>query len=217
MAVLIRRAWFGHLAQLLPFAWRMQPWALAKALQPAQEGGLPHSLSPAALPVSELDFFESLFQRYEAALVGFLWRMLHEEQAAYDLGQETFLRAWQHRTALMAHPNPKAWLFRVAANLALNHTRHHSIMRQTLTPIDDVVLPETPDPASVITERDQIWEVLSELPPRWRALLILREVYQFSGTEVATILGMSRVAAKQALVRTRRQFRQRYLRKEQES
>jgi RNA polymerase sigma-70 factor, ECF subfamily len=218
MAVLIPRAWFHHIAQSLPVAWRPRPWALAKALQPDQEGLLQPALSSSALPMSELDFFEGLFQRYEAALVGFLWRMSHDEQAAHDLGQETFLRAWENRATLMSHPNPKAWLFRVATNLALNHARHHTIVRQTLTPIiDDVALPETQDPASAITERDQVWEVLSELPPRSRALLILREVYQFSGTEAAAMLGMSSVAAKATLVRSRRQFRQSYLRKEQES
>src|SRR5579883_2153372 len=47
-------------------------------------------------PTTEVAAFEELVHRYERLVLNYLWRMTGEEQSAYDLTQETFLRAWQH-------------------------------------------------------------------------------------------------------------------------
>jgi DNA-directed RNA polymerase specialized sigma24 family protein len=70
--------------------------------------------------------FEDFFTRHQQDIFGYLWRITGEEQAAYDLCQETFLRAWQQFDTVSTYERPGAWLFRVATNLAINHQRHHA-------------------------------------------------------------------------------------------
>src|SRR5579884_1395592 len=59
-----------------------------------------------------VEAFEQFFREYEPRISGYLWRMT-DEQTAYDLSQETFLRAWQHFADVCTYPAPASWLFRV--------------------------------------------------------------------------------------------------------
>src|SRR5262249_40372196 len=71
----------------------------------------------------ERESFEAFFQARHRAIFAYLWRMTCEEEAANDLCQETFLRAWRQFERLRRYDRPDAWLLRVATNLALNHLR----------------------------------------------------------------------------------------------
>jgi DNA-directed RNA polymerase specialized sigma24 family protein len=73
--------------------------------------------------------------------------------------------------------------------------------------------PGASDPSHRFGERDLVREVLLQLPARSRALLVLREVYGYSGAEAATALGLSEEAARVALWRAREHFRAAYQRK----
>src|SRR4051812_1776109 len=99
-------------------AWRMLLFA-AEARTPDESEMAPIATSAELL----LGDFEAFFARHEREVVGYLWRMTGDEQAARDLTQETFLRAWQRFDQLRGFDQPKAWLFRVATHLALNHLR----------------------------------------------------------------------------------------------
>lgn len=68
--------------------------------------------------------FDTLFERCERQVYGYLYRVLGDRQVAADLCQETFLRAWRHRERVAEYSEPLGWLLRVATNLALNHRRH---------------------------------------------------------------------------------------------
>src|SRR5215831_17801211 len=83
--------------------------------------------------------FEALCARYGAPLRGHLLRMLRDAEAAEDILQETLLRLWTHASQWDGRGTPRAWLFRVATNLALNHVR--ALRRRPQQPL---VLP--PDP-----------------------------------------------------------------------
>ena len=164
----------------------------------------------AAQPISET--FEAFFRQFEPRITGYLWRMVNDEGIAADLCQETFLRAWQHFAEVRAAQHASSWLFRVATNLALNEIRRRSSRIGGATPIGDDD-PAGSDPSVRFVERDYVQHILAELPPKQRALLILREVQGIPFDEVGTLLGMSHDAAKMALCRARVQFRDRYLRK----
>lgn len=157
--------------------------------------------------------FEQFFRRYEPQVSGYLWRMLGDEQSAYDLSQDAFLRAWQHFSEVAHHPRPVSWLFRVATNLAINHLRRRAAPIGAATPIEDHD-PAASDPTGHFVERDLVRQTLLTLAPKARALLVLREVYGLSCAEAGQTLGMSPDAAKMALSRAREQFRQHYLRKD---
>ncbi len=159
--------------------------------------------------------FEEFFTTYASRITSYLWRMTGDQQTAFDLSQETFLRAWQHFAQISAYPQPGAWLFRVATNLALNALRRQASPIGTPLVLDDLTDPGRSDPAQRLVEDDHVRQALRVLPPRARALLILREVYGLSCAEVGQVVGLSPIAAKTALFRAREQFRAAYLRQEE--
>jgi RNA polymerase sigma factor (sigma-70 family) len=165
----------------------------------------------------ELRDFEHFFREHEPRVSGYLYRMLGDARVAGDLSQETFFRAWQRFATLRTYDKPSAWLMRVATNLALQQLRrHHSRAAAIGVParLDDRVELSESEPGLLFALRDQVRETLMELPPRARALLVLREVYGLTAAEAATALGMSLGAAKMALCRARAKFRDVYLQKD---
>ncbi|HEY7851026.1 MAG TPA: sigma-70 family RNA polymerase sigma factor [Ktedonobacterales bacterium] len=155
--------------------------------------------------------FEQLIHLHERDVFGYLWRMTGDEQAAYDLSQETFLRAWRHFARVAAYDQPRAWLFRVATRLALNYRRDR---RANPLPVDlmeaDAQRLVAHDPTARLVEREAIEAALLSLPKRMRAALILRDVYGYRSAEIARVLDVSPAAAKMTISRAREQFRAHY-------
>ena len=113
---------------------------------------------------------------------------------AEDLAQDTMSRAFATLGRMgAAPPNPKAWLFRVASNLWLDHVRRP---RPNIEPI-----PSTSNPR--IELRDAAGTLLVQLAPQERAAVVLKDAFDFSLDEVAGILGTTVGAVKAALHRGR--------------
>lgn len=160
---------------------------------------------------SHLESFESFFRHYEQDIFGYLWRMTGEEQAAYDLSQEAFLRAWQCFERIRGYDQPGSWLFRVATNLALNHLSRRRLAARILGPLGSVGSSElATDPTARLADDAQVREILLALPARPRAVLVLHDVYGFSTEEIGDTLGMTLAAVRMALCRARERFRLRY-------
>lgn len=161
--------------------------------------------------------FEAFFRRHEREIFGYLWRMTGDEQTAYDLSQEAFVRAWQHFDRIATYDRPSAWLFRVATNLALTYQRRATAPVGAAQPFSESNDPSVSDPAWRLAESDAVRATLLALTPQQRAALVLREVYGFSCAEVAETLGITVAAAKMTLSRSRDAFRARYTREERQS
>lgn len=156
--------------------------------------------------------FEPFFREHEAAVYACVWRLTGDAQAARDLTQETFVRAWRHFDQAQAYERPLAWLLRIATNLSFSYYRHESTRRAvSTTALADADSPARSDPIRGLAERDLVQRTLLELPANQRAALVLREVYGFSCEEIGAMLGLSRDAVKMALFRGREGFRRRYL------
>lgn len=196
--------WRGEVQRWLQWLWV----ALATSAHTSGSG----QSDPLARP-QDADF-AAFFQRFERDIFTYLWRVTGDEQAAYDLSQETFLRAWQHFAKVSAYDRPRAWLFRIATNLALNYQRGRSTRAGFPALEAETGHPASSDPAWRLAERDLVRQTLLELAPRQRAGLVLREVYGLTCEEVAQALGVSHAAAKMLLCRARKQFRERYRREE---
>ena len=210
-------------------AWRPQRtrwahWAhwthrLAAALRAIHAGEPPGGASGGAAAgdralLARQAQFEAFFRQHERDIFTYLWRLTSSEASAYDLTQETFLRAWQHFDKVAAYERPGGWLFRVATNLALNHLRQSRTPLGAATALDErdhVGSQVGDDPARGVVERDQVRRALMALAPRQRAALVLREVYGLTGDELAAALGISVGAAKTLAWRARDEFRTRYL------
>jgi RNA polymerase sigma factor (sigma-70 family) len=113
--------------------------------------------------------FEAFFARHEREVAGYLWRMTGDEQAARDLTQETFLRAWQRFEQVREYEQPKACLFRVATHLALNHPRDQAAGTKARQVWSQSERATQSDPAIRIVNQDAFFADLLTLSPRDRA------------------------------------------------
>ena len=159
---------------------------------------------------------EAAFEQDRGLLFGVLYRLTGSTADAEDLVQSTFERALERPPADTGRPW-RPWLVRVAVNLGRDHLR-----RRKRRKYDGPWLPapvETPDDElrfgvaePVTTEgRYELMEsvsyafllALEELTPSQRAVLLLRDVFEYSGREAAEALGISEPAARQHLRRAR--------------
>jgi len=159
---------------------------------------------------------------YRAELVSYCYRMLGSYHEAEDLTQETMLRAWKARDRYdPARASVRTWLYRIAANACLSAMEGRA--RRPLpsglgAPSDDPAAPLTPafdipwlqpfpdarfDIEVRADMRLALVAAMQLLPPRQRAVLVLREVLQFSAAEVAAQLGTTVPAVNSALQRAR--------------
>jgi RNA polymerase sigma-70 factor (ECF subfamily) len=148
---------------------------------------------------------------------------------AEDLVQETYLRAWRAHQDYEGRSSLRTWLYRIATNVcltALEHGSRRSLPSGLVAPSDDPARPpgrqrpELPwlqpfpdallDPADIVAARSRIRlafvAALQYLPPRQRAVLILRDVLAWRSAEVAELLDTSTAAVNSALQRARAQL-----------
>jgi len=169
-------------------------------------------------------------EQYRRELTGYCYRMLGSAFEADDAVQETMVRAWRNLDRFEGRSALRSWLYRIATNVCLDMLRGRqrraramdiggprtadSFNFETLpeqawmTPIPDArVVPEDGDPAELAAERETIRlafvAALQHLPPRQRAVLILREVLRWQATEVAELLDTSVASVNSALQRAR--------------
>jgi RNA polymerase sigma-70 factor, ECF subfamily len=162
------------------------------------------------------------FEPYRGELVAYCYRMLGSFHEAEDLVQETMLRAWRARDRYdHTRASLRTWLYRIAANACLNALEGRA--RRPLpsglgAPSDDPAAPLTPaldipwlqpfpdlryDTAVRADIRLALVAALQLLPPRQRAVLVLREVLQFTAAEVAMQLDSTVAAVNSTLQRAR--------------
>lgn len=153
-----------------------------------------------------------LFERYHVELFAYLLRLVNDREMAQDLVQETFLNAWRARRRSGAIQNPRAWLYRIATNLALNAVKRRRRFAWLPWFAVKETLPTHQATADECGTRDAVETALRALPVTYRAPLLLYAQYGFSVAEVAETLGISAGAVKTRLYRARELFRQAYAR-----
>src|SRR3954454_23396379 len=173
---------------------------------------------------------ERELESYRRELTGYCYRMLGSGFEAEDAVQETFVRAWRNFQGFEGRSSLRSWLYRIATNVCLDmlqgpqrrarpmdmgpassaETALGAPLVETtwVMPIaDSAVLPEDGDPAELAAQREALRlafvAALQHLPPRQRAVLILREVLRWQASEVAELLGMTVASVNSALQRAR--------------
>lgn len=175
--------------------------------------------------------FTELVRPYRRELQLHCYRILGSVQDAEDALQESLLAAWQALEGFQGHSSLRAWLYRIATNKSLDSLRA-AVRRPTVTakpagieppeptrlgevawlqPYPDVLLEDLPDTApgpDVVLESREATSLafvtaLQLLPPRQRAVLILRDVLGFRASEVAATLDATQESVTSALKRAR--------------
>jgi RNA polymerase sigma-70 factor (ECF subfamily) len=180
--------------------------------------------------------FDDLVRRYRRELHVYCYRMLGSFDEAEDHVQEVFLRAWRSRDRFEGRSSPRTWLYRVATNACLDTLRRDArravpapagapggqgpsvAAMPWVQPYPDSLLDEMaagqPGPESVAVSRETIsltfLAAIQLLPPRQRAVLILRDVASWPAAEVAGLLDMTVAAVNSALQRGRATLRDRW-------
>ncbi len=173
---------------------------------------------------------------FRGELLAHCYRMLGSVDEAEDLVQETYLRAWRSYGAFEGRSSVRVWLYRIATNACLTAVERRARRALPsglgapsedpdslpvlagpdmawLQPIPDaLVAPDSDDPAVVVALRASLRVALiaslQHLPPRQRAVLILRDVLAWPARDVAEALGTSTAAVKSALQRARGKLEQ---------
>jgi RNA polymerase sigma-70 factor (ECF subfamily) len=173
---------------------------------------------------------EVALEHYRRELTGYCYRMLGSAFEAEDAVQETMVKAWRAYERFEGRSSLRSWLYRIATNVCLDALDSRNrrarpmdmgpsqrtvdglgpILEETawLQPIPDSrVLPTDGDPAELAVARESIRlafvAALQYLPPRQRAVLILREVLRWKAAEVAELLDTSVPSVNSALQRAR--------------
>ena len=173
--------------------------------------------------------FEELVSTHRGELHVHCYRMLGSALDAEDVVQETLLRAWRGRTTFREQASPRTWLYRIATNACLTALvrRPRRLLPEDLgVPADEVawlepypdrlldVLADTAPGPEVLYDQREATELafvaaLQHLPPRQRAVLLMRDVVGLAVAEVADQLKSSREAVSSAHQRARATLQQR--------
>ena len=177
---------------------------------------------------------ERSLEQHRTELTGYAYRMLGSTFEAEDAVQETMVRAWKSIDRFEGRAALRSWLYRITTNVCLDMLNgrqrrarpmdmgpagsadaefNAGVLPEAawLEPMPDTrVLPEDGDPAELAASRETLRlafvNALQHLPPRQRAVLILREVLRWQATEVAELLDTSVASVNSALQRARAQL-----------
>jgi RNA polymerase sigma-70 factor (ECF subfamily) len=181
--------------------------------------------------------FAALSERYRRELQVHCYRMLGSFEDAEDVAQETFLRAWRSRNNFQGRSSFRAWLYRIATNACLDALAHRSrrvlppqvreAADPTVAPLPaadlpwlepypdrllEAIAPSADEPEAAVVAKETIelafLAAIQYLPPRQRAVVILRDVLGWSAKETASVLEASVASVKSALQRGRAALRE---------
>ncbi len=184
-------------------------------------------------------FDSELFESYKPGLTSFCYRMLGSFDDADDTVQETYIRAWLSWNSFREDSSFKTWVYRIASNLCIDKLRQAkrrvlpvdlndpavAIIAPTETLPDSAWVWPAPDfgdnPEDALVRKDTLQicfiALLQTLPPRQRAVLILKDVFEWSSKQIADTLGMSAAAVNSALQRARETLERTQLRSDEYS
>ncbi|MEU4248244.1 RNA polymerase subunit sigma-70 [Amycolatopsis sp. NPDC026612] len=162
--------------------------------------------------------FALVTERHRRALQVHCYRMLANYDDAQDLTQETFLRAWHKRETFQGHAALRTWLYRIATNACLDFLEKRTDRTPVpsglpdsgsevlyLQPYPDRMLPEDPQDSVVARETIELAFIVAVqyLPPRQRAVFVLRDVLGWPASKAADALELTVASVTSALQRAR--------------
>lgn len=169
------------------------------------------TIPPAELP-GGIDDFDALVEAHRPRIFRFLLASLRDREAAENLTQDCFVRAYQARERFRGDASVATWLMHIAANLVRDHESSGRLKfwRRNLRPDLDVadVSDWIPDrqrsPEAVASAKEEVravWNAAARLPERQRTVFLLRFVEDMDLLEIAAVTGMKEGTVKTHLFR----------------
>ena len=166
--------------------------------------------------------FGLLVEKYQTKVYNLALRMSGNEDDAFDLSQEAFLRAWRSLSSFQFESAFSTWLFRLSSNICLDFLRaqkRRASVSLTLTNEEDEEIQldvpdpgKTPEEAALAAEDRALLEAaLNSLPADQRQIITLRAIDDLSYTEIAEILQIQEGTVKSRLSRARTALRNKLL------
>jgi RNA polymerase sigma-70 factor (ECF subfamily) len=165
--------------------------------------------------------FNYLVERYRRAMIGFMFRMVHNAAIAEELAQEVFLRVYRSRASYAADAKFTTWLYRIATNLAVNHARDHKHERPeekaSLDAVDEDtglsidVADDRPNVEQELLRRERLRAIRQQveaLPERQRIAVMMHKYQELDYRQIAEVLHLSESATKSLLFRAYETLRQ---------
>ena len=172
--------------------------------------------TPAQPDVSELDLvkrcqegdaeaFDELVVRYRTRVFGMIYNMVHSEQDAWDLAQDSFLKAWKSITRFRGQSSFYTWIYRIVMNVTIDWLRKKqvkaggaefddSIQLKEVDPASKTMPKADPLPSETLEQREiraEIDKAIAQLSPEHRAVILMKEIDGMQYHEIAETLGCS--------------------------
>jgi RNA polymerase sigma-70 factor, ECF subfamily len=154
-------------------------------------------------------FVESVFGKHQGEIYAYLLRMMRDPEVTADMTQDTFIKAYKNYDTLEKPENARAWLYQIAHRVALDEIRRRKIVR--FLPWTGEARGSAPSAEHLVMDArlsGDLQRALERIPERQRAALLLAELHDLTGLELAAALGVSHVAARALLTRARESLRQ---------
>jgi RNA polymerase sigma-70 factor, ECF subfamily len=154
---------------------------------------------------------EQLYHDHHKPIRRYLYRLVRDREAAEDLCQETFIKALRHWHTLDTATAAKGWLYRIAANTALDYLRRRRCV--AIAPLADEHEASMCVPAveTQFDDAEPIWLALNHLPQHYHVPLLLQIWAGYSLNDIAAALGCNVTTIKTRVHRARVRFRQIYV------
>src|SRR6476659_4267031 len=153
----------------------------------------------------ETEAFDELVTRYRTRVFGMICNMVHSEQDAWDLAQESFLKAWKSIGRFRGHSSFYTWIYRIVMNVTIDWLRKKQV-KGGGAEFDDAIQLKEIDPASRTVPhaealphermahqeiRGRIEAAIAQLSPEHRAVILMKEIEDMQYHEIAESLGCS--------------------------
>jgi len=172
--------------------------------------------TPAQADVSELDLvrrcqtgdteaFDELVTRYRTRVFSMIYNMVHSEQDAWDLAQDSFLKAWKSIKRFRGRSSFYTWIYRIVMNVTIDWLRKKHV-KGAGTEFDDAIQLREVDPASKTVPKTEalpyetmergeirvrIDQAIAQLSSEQRAVILMKEIEGMQYHEIAETLGCS--------------------------
>ena len=165
------------------------------------------------------DGFEELVRRYQRPIVAYVYRMVGDYDAALDLAQEVFIKVYNSLGRYRPEFKFSTWIYRIAHNAAIDHLRRQGAARIEEMEVEGAegTTFEKPLASKALTpeqetergeRRAEIEEVVAQLSPVYRELIVLRHSHDLSYDEIAEVTSLPLGTVKNRIFRAREAMRE---------